>query len=226
MESFKTFRHEFKYVIPYSSMLNLRTKFNELLNIDRDYNGYMVRSLYFDSIENNDYFDKLGGEINRKKIRLRIYDAKSNKVKLEIKSKYDIHQIKDSLVISIDDARKLINEDYEVLLSYDNDVATKIYTILKKGLYKPKVIIEYDRIAYTTTTTTRITFDFNIRSSNDIDKFFDDDINYNYLIDKKDVVLEVKFDRFLEPYISKILSSYDSRFQSISKYMMGRNINL
>ena len=61
MESFKTFRHEFKYVIPYSSMLNLRTKFNEVLNIDRDYNGYMVRSLYFDSIENNDYFDKLGG---------------------------------------------------------------------------------------------------------------------------------------------------------------------
>ena len=217
MESIKTFRHEFKYVIPYSSMLNLRTKFNEVLNIDRDYNGYMVRSLYFDSIEDNDYFDKLGGEINRKKIRLRIY---------ELKSKYDIHQIKDSLVISVADAKKLINEDYEVLLSYDNDVATKMYTILKKGLYKPKVIIEYDRIAYTTTTTTRITFDFNIRSSNDIDKFFDDDINYNYLIDKKDVVLEVKFDRFLEPYISKILSSYDSRFQSVSKYMMGRNSNL
>lgn len=226
MDSLKVFRHEFKYVIPYSDMLSLRMKFNELLKIDRDYNGYMIRSLYFDSVDDNDYYDKLGGEINRKKIRLRIYDANTSKVKLELKSKYDIHQVKDSLIISKDDALKLINEDYDVLLTYDNDVAIKIYTILKKGLYKPKVIIEYDRIAYMSSSTTRITFDFNIRSSNNIDKFFSDDINYNYLIDKKDVVLEVKFDRFLEPYISNILGSYNSRFQSVSKYMMGRNIDL
>ena len=39
----------------------------------------------------------------------------------------------------------------------------------------------------------------------------------------KEVVLEVKFDRFLEPYISNILAKYTSNNQSVSKYIMGRN---
>ena len=29
MESLKTFRHEYKYVIPYEEMLSLKMKFNE-----------------------------------------------------------------------------------------------------------------------------------------------------------------------------------------------------
>ena len=73
MQKLKTFRHEFKYNIPYEESLNLRSKFNELLRIDRSYNGYMIRSLYFDSIDDNDYYDKIGGECVRKKIRLKIY---------------------------------------------------------------------------------------------------------------------------------------------------------
>lgn len=223
MEILKTFRHEQKYVINYEDMLVLRTKLNELLNIDRDYNGYLIRSLYFDSVNDDDYYDKLGGELNRKKVRLRIYDVNTNKVKLELKSKYDVHQVKESLVINKEDAERLINEDYDVLLDYDNEVANKIYIILKEGLYKPKVIIEYNRIAYTTATTTRITFDYDIKSSTDINSFFKENVNYSYITDKKDVVLEVKFDRFLEPYVSSILANYSSRLQSVSKYIMGRN---
>ena len=223
MEILKTFRHEYKYVISYDEMLRLRTKFNEVLNIDRNYNGYMIRSLYFDSVNDDDYYDKLGGEVNRKKIRLRIYEPNSKKVKLELKSKYDIHQLKESLVISREDAEELIKENYEILLKYNSEIANKIYIMLKKGLYKPKVVIEYQRIAYITGTTTRITFDFDIKSSTNIKDFFKENINYTYITDKKDVVLEVKFDRFLEPYISNILSNYQSRFQSVSKYIMGRN---
>ena len=82
MEILKTFRHEYKYVISYDEMLKLRTKFNEVLNIDRNYNGYMIRSLYFDSVNDDDYYDKLNGEMERKKIRLRIYDPNGSLIKL------------------------------------------------------------------------------------------------------------------------------------------------
>lgn len=223
MEVLKTFRHELKYVIPYQTMLSLRGKFNQLLTIDRNYNGYMVRSLYFDSINDDDYYDKLHGEMNRKKIRLRIYSPNSMYVKLEIKAKYDYHQLKESLVIDRSTAEELIKGNYNVLLNYDNDVARKIYIILVKGYYKPKVIIEYDRIAYKTETTTRITMDCNIRKTDNVEDFFKENINYYKLTDGKDVVLEVKFDRFLEPYINDILNNYDSRSQSVSKYMIGRS---
>lgn len=222
METLKTFRHEYKYVIPYEEMLKLKTKLDKILTIDRD-NSYIVRSLYFDSYNDNDYYDKLNGELNRKKIRIRIYDITSNKVKLEIKAKYDYHQLKESLIINQEEATKIINGDYEFLLTYNNETANKIYLILKEG-YQPKVIIEYDRLAYTTSTTTRITFDYNIKKSTDFENFFTNNINYINLVDSKDIVLEVKFDRFLEPYISKILEKYTSRNQSVSKYMMGRNI--
>lgn len=224
MEVLKTFRHEYKYAISYEEMLDLRKKLNKVLNIDRNENGYMIRSLYFDSINDDDYYDKLGGEINRKKIRLRIYEPNAEFVKLELKSKYDIHQLKKSLLISRNDAEELIKENYDILLNYDNDVAKEIYVMLMEGIYKPKVIIEYKRIAYTTSTTTRITFDYEIKSSNDVNSFFDEEINYYDLNNRNEVVLEVKFDRFLEPYISNILSNYSVRGQSVSKYLMGRNV--
>ena len=224
MEVLKTFRHEYKYLIPYEDMLILRKKLNEVLDIDRCEDGYLIRSLYFDSIEDEDYYDKLGGEINRKKIRLRIYEPNPNFVKLEIKSKYDTHQLKKSLIIDKNTAEALIKENYDVLLNYDDETAKEAYTILRKGLYKPKIIIEYQRIAYTTGTTTRITFDFDLKSSLDIESFFDEEINYNDLNSKTDVVLEIKFDRFLEPYLSNILSSYSTRHESVSKYVIGRNL--
>jgi len=224
MEVLKTFRHEFKYVLPYGDSLKLRTKLNDLLELDRG-GPYVVRSLYFDSVDDDDYYDKQGGEINRKKIRLRTYDSSGKVCKLECKAKYDIHQLKSSLLIDKNDAIKLINGDYSFLLDIDNDVAHEIYLIMREGHYKPKVIIEYERAAYIAPgSSTRITFDFNIKESHDFDKFFTDDINYVDCTDIKDIVLEVKFDRFLEPYIGSVINDFTSRFQSVSKYVMGRNI--
>ena len=81
-------------------------------------NGYTIRSLYFDSINDDDYYAKAGGEEVRKKIRLRIYDTKTQSVKLEIKRKININQIKETATISREDAIKLINKDYSVLLKY------------------------------------------------------------------------------------------------------------
>ncbi len=220
----KTFRHEYKYIISYEDMLVLRQKLDEVAEIDRNTDGYIIRSLYFDSLDDIDYYDKLGGELKRKKIRLRLYDGSDDLIKLEMKNKYDIHQLKESLIISKKDCEELINENYEVLLNYECDFASKLYTILRTDIYKPKVIIEYKRIAYMTKNNTRITFDFDIKSSENVKNFLDKDINYNYLTNKLDIVLEVKFDRFLEPYIGNIIDKYSTRNQSISKYVIGRNV--
>lgn len=221
MEILKTFRHEYKYVIPYGDMLELRNKLDKVLTLDRG-NPYFVRSIYFDSPDDEDYYAKQGGEMIRKKLRLRIYDINSDFAKIEIKGKYDYHQLKESLVVSKDVAKKIINGNYSDLLKMDNDLAKRIYVLFQSG-YRPKVIIEYDRAAYITTTTTRITFDYHIKKSRDFEKFYTNDINYFELTNPNDVVLEVKFDRFLEPYISKILEKYTNRYQSVSKYVMGRN---
>lgn len=221
MEILKTFRHEYKYIIPYGDMLKLRNKLDEVLTLDRGA-PYFVRSIYFDSPDDEDYYAKQGGEIVRKKLRIRIYDVNSDQAKIEIKGKYDYHQLKESLVINKMIVNNILKGNYDDLFKIDNDLAKRIYVLLQSG-YRPKVIIEYDRAAYITTTTTRITFDYNIKKSNDFDNFYTDKLNYLELTNPNDVVLEVKFDRFLEPYISKILEKYTARYQSVSKYVMGRN---
>lgn len=222
METLKTLRHEFKYVIPYEEMLRLRKELDSVLTLDRG-GAYLVRSLYFDNFNDTDYYDKLNGEMIRKKVRLRTYDPESNLTKLEIKAKNDIHQLKESLVLDKNESKKIIKGNYDDLLLIDNPLAKKVHELFITG-YRPKVIIEYDRIAYISNTTTRITFDLNVRKSNDFDNFFDKKLNYFELTNKADVILEVKFDRFLEPYISKILNKYINRYQSVSKYIMGRNV--
>lgn len=222
METLKTLRHELKYVIPYREMLNLRMELDKVLTLDRG-GSYLVRSLYFDDFHDTDYYDKLNGEMLRKKVRLRTYDPKSNLTKLEIKAKNDIHQLKESLILDKKESEKIIKGNYDNLLLMDNPLAQKMHELFVLG-YRPKVIIEYDRIAYITNTTTRITFDLNVRKSNDFDNFFDKNLNFYELTNKNDVILEVKFDRFLEPYIGKILEKYTNRYQSISKYIMGRNV--
>lgn len=223
MDILKTFRHEFKYHINKSEMYNIRDKLQDVMKIDRNKNGYLVRSLYFDSINDVDYYDKLAGSHTRKKIRLRIYEDNPTFAKLELKGKYDIHQLKESLVIDRAIAENIVKGNYSVLLEIDNPLAFKIYDIMVSNCYRPKCIIEYERIAFIAHTTTRITMDYNIKKSNDVERFFDGNINFVNLISDNEAVLEVKFDRFLEPHISSILSGSVSNNESVSKYVMGRN---
>lgn len=224
MKVLKTFRHENKYRVDRNSMYNIRDKLSKLLNVDRNIDGYTVRSLYFDSVNDIDYYDKLAGACNRKKIRLRLYDGNINLIKLEIKCKYDNHQLKKSLIINKKIALYLINGYYEVLLYLNNDVAVEIYDIMRSNCYRPKCIIEYDRIAFISNNNTRITLDYNIRKSNNIWEFLSDKPNFINLTNYNEIVLEIKYDGFLEPYIANVLKGSVNNQESISKYVMGRNI--
>ena len=184
----------------------------------------MVRSLYFDSIEDDDYYQKLSGDMIRKKIRIRIYDVDSDFMKLELKGKYDIHQLKESLIINRKTCEQLIKGNYEVLLNYEDDIAKKIYLIMRERCYKPKCIIEYQRMAFISHNNTRITIDYEIKTSRFIEnELFDKEINYINITDPNQIVLEVKFDHFLEDYIGRILDKYVTSNASVSKYVMGRN---
>ena len=224
MSSLKVLRHEIKFTLTKKEMLDIIHKLKKVLKVDRSIEGYQLRSLYFDSINDIDYYEKLGGDLNRKKIRLRTYDPNSDFVKLELKAKHDSHQLKESLIIDKKCAKELIKGNYDVLLNYKDEIATKIYLILRQNCYRPKTIIEYKRIAFVSPSNTRITLDFEIKCSRYIsDNFFDEKINYVDIINSTEAVLEVKFDNFLEDYIRVLLSKYITDKESFSKYALSRN---
>lgn len=85
-----------KYSISLETGRQLTVRLSRVFHRDRygGRNGYLVRSLYFDSIYDDDYFDKINGLEYRKKIRLRIYDPDQDWAKLEVKEKRGSVQVK------------------------------------------------------------------------------------------------------------------------------------
>ena len=63
--------------------------------------------MYFDTIDDDDFFEKQNGLEVRRKIRLRCYDPDSTYAVLEMKQKQGVSQRKRSLRMSRDDARRL-----------------------------------------------------------------------------------------------------------------------
>ena len=222
------YRSENKYLIPITHMAELKSKLEKVLKKDDNSKegSYIVRSLYFDSLNNIDFNTKMAGTEIRKKIRIRVYDPSSNKCKLEMKKKNGDYGHKISLWITKEDANGLIKGKYNVLEKYFNEYpeAVEIFIAMSLGCYRPVVMVEYDRIAFTYPMyDTRLTFDYNIRSSESNFNLFDKNIMYNSILNDK-VVLEVKYNEKLMKFISQILKPYKLTRLSISKYCMSRKV--
>lgn len=220
-------RVENKYILSRDKISNLSFKLDKVLRRDdNSTNGsYIVRSLYFDSINNIDFNTKLAGSEIRKKIRIRVYDPKANKCKLEMKQKNGSLQHKVSMWISKDDALELMGQNYSVLLKYmdENEDAKLFYTTMLLGCYIPVVMIEYDRIAYTYGLyNTRITLDMNVRSSETNFNLFDDNPIYTNVIN--DTVLEIKYDTKLIGFLAELFKPYKLNAISVSKYCYSRKV--
>lgn len=218
-------RRELKYPIGEIDYYKVNELFKKVLTPDKNNKeyGYRIRSLYFDSINNCDYFSKMDGEEIRKKIRLRIYDTNTDIVKLEIKRKLNISQIKETTTISREDAITLINKDYSVLLKYDNQTAHSAYNIMTVQQYQPVVLVDYNRRAYIhNENNIRVTLDSDIRSNEFDFNMFSEDVIMTPIVDYYNALLEVKFDGELFCWISQALTDLDTTNQSLSKYCTSR----
>ncbi|MEG2338154.1 MAG: polyphosphate polymerase domain-containing protein [Clostridium sp.] len=226
-EALKVSRREMKYFIGIDDYFYFKDAFSKILLLDsHSENGpYMVRSLYFDSIDNVDYHDKIDGLENRKKIRLRVYSPHDRVVKLEVKYKFNQNQRKESIFISRDDAKALINGEYSVLLNYQNEVAQKVYSTMISMVYSPSVLVQYKREAfYHPEYGIRATLDTEISSSELEFDIFSEDICLIPVFDFTKPVLEIKYDKYIYKWFQEIVSSRSCTVSSISKYCNSRQL--
>lgn len=218
-------RTEKKYSISWiqQNVLLQRLPLVSRLDENSDAGGYLVRSLYFDSIYDNDYFDKIDGLEFRKKIRLRIYSSDQKNVKLELKQKQGAAQKKKSLFITKSLAEEMIQGNYLGLMELNSELAAEFYQLLETGLYRPKCIVEYHRVAFVgDCNDIRVTFDSEIGASHACEDFFKK--NLTLLPVRKEPVLEVKYNGFLLSNMKQMLDFADAPELAISKYMMSRQI--
>lgn len=187
--------------------------------------GYLVRSLYFDTLYDADFEQKVDGYDERQKIRLRVYSADAMTAKLEVKEKEDALQRKRSLSIERSEAQQMINGDYRFLLRREEPLAHWLYAFLNARCYRPKCVVEYDRYAYILEhNDTRITFDQNLRASESNYDIFDKDLVLYPVSAPGAVTMEVKYTGFLLSHLKNELNYCDKTRCSNSKYCRARMI--
>ena len=220
-------RREVKYLVSLPDRMYLLKALDKLLTPDAygGYNGYTVRSVYFDSITNEDYKAKTDHEDEKKRIRVRVYDPDDKTAKFELKRKSFGRELKESVVISREDAKELLDRNYEVLLNYKEPTAEYAYELMKTRMYRPVSLIEYDRRAYTHENfNTRVTMDNNLRYCDHYYDLFSHNVNFHSGMPKDYTILEIKYDRFLFKQIQDVLAKCDLTRKPPSKFGTSRQI--
>lgn len=189
--------------------------------------GYTIRSLYFDTVDNRDYQEKEEGVELRRKLRLRNYGPQSQFAKLEMKQKQGPMQKKRSLRLNREDAQALIRRDYGVLLKYKEPFAAECFWMMNQFCYMPKAVIEYKRKAFILEeNSTRVTFDHHIVGTESNLDIFSEELLQSPLLNTYLVVLEVKFNGFLLSYVKDLLKNAGTGELAVSKYCLGRGVSM
>lgn len=221
----RVFREEKKFLISMDEFISLSHRIGQVMMEDphNGTHGYLIRSLYFDTVYDTDYYEKTMGIETRRKMRLRCYDPNADYAMLEMKQKQGPNQLKRSLKVLRQDAIELTKGNYSPLLSYGDPFAAECYAFMNSHCYRPKTIVEYNRKAYIAKENKiRVTFDNNIVSTESCFDLFSTNLNMNPVLDKYDVILEVKFNGFLLDYIRKLINPVNRSELSVSKYVLAR----
>lgn len=222
-------RQEKKYAINLADSVLLGGRLKTVMHADahNGSQGYVIRSLYFDTPDDQDFYDKVDGLELRRKIRLRTYSARSDFAMLEMKQKEGPYQRKRSLRLRREDAQRLCQGDYQPLQTYDDPFAAECYGLMHCRCYRPKSVVEYHRQAFVARENhIRITLDSQIIATESSFDVFSECLPMYTVTDPFHMVLEVKYNGFLLSYIKDLLNLVERSELSVSKYCLARSISL
>ncbi|ANF94926.1 polyphosphate polymerase domain-containing protein [Paenibacillus bovis] len=220
----KRLRHELKYYIAPNEYEALRRRVATVMRLDRNSignEGYHIRSLYFDNINETALFDKNNGAFQRKKYRIRIYNRSDAVIKLERKSKFNEFTAKESASLTREQFDSLMVGESQFLLESGDLLMREFYYDLLHGQLKPSVVVDYIREAYIyPVSDVRITFDKQLQAGVQSFDIFDPDLVTLESIDGPRQILEVKYNQFLPDFIKHLIQLSSHNRSTISKYVL------
>lgn len=221
------YRVEDKYVCSSMDLFLLQAKIGTILESDSNQNsedGYSVISVYFDDLYDTHLRDTIDGNSVREKYRIRIYNNSFDVIKLEVKYKRYNRVAKKSKTITFEQMQSLLMGRQISDSASMDDPATLFNIAMEKRGLRPKVIVAYERKAYVFGPgNVRITFDRNIRSSDNVGTFGKADIIYD-VPREYNSVLEVKYDEFFPNFIAGLLELGNMQQLPYSKYRLCREM--
>ena len=222
------FRHEHKFLLEYDTYMRIKSALKHCMSLDENSledKGYHIRSLYFDDMYQTALNEKLSGIVDRKKYRVRIYNFSDERIKLEIKRKFNDYTNKVATVITKEEYYKLYSADVSDFAFSDNRVKKSYYLETRNNVLRPKVVVDYYREAYVLPyNEIRITFDTRLSATKPRMNIFSDSIYTVALPIPYAFIIEIKYNNFLPTHIKTILEQYDLTRLSVSKFLLCRDI--
>jgi hypothetical protein len=165
-------RFEYKYRLYPQQYRQVRAAIRPFMRLDSytsnaPHGRYLVRSLYFDSADMRAYQEKISGDCDRTKLRIRTYARnlqKKSVIRVEMKARKGISMEKHSSFISLADYQKFIQSNHwsetndPLLIEFERFVHLKTLV--------PLVLVEYRREGFSARAQQglRITFDHQVQS--------------------------------------------------------------
>ncbi|MCR5000183.1 MAG: polyphosphate polymerase domain-containing protein [Lachnospiraceae bacterium] len=218
----KVFRNELKYVITHSEADILKDRLKYFLEPDSHAGeeGYSIRSLYFDDIDNSAYEQKIMGVFARKKWRIRIYNGTDGRIALERKIKNGNYIYKEAALLTRGEYDMIMSGMYGFLLKRDDSLCREFYTELMCNLLRPRVIVDYDRYPLIAKEgTVRVTFDSHLHAAVGSLDIFDGTLAQLPAMDEGCEVMEVKYTEYLPYKVRDVIRPMEREYVAFSKYV-------
>ena len=213
------FRHEVKLEINYLDRLTIRNRLSAVARPDpHAIDGkYLIRSLYFDNLEDKALMEKIDGVSKREKFRIRYYNGDTSIIHLEKKSKVNRLGNKSSASLTVEQAQSIVDGNIDWMLDSDQVLIRELYTKMKIEGIAPKTIVDYTREPFVFPAgNVRVTLDYDIRSGMRCTDFLNPDCVTVPASDA--IIMEVKWDAFLPDIIRDAVSLNSRHEGAFSKY--------
>ena len=224
----KNYRHEYKYLISRASAELLRRRLPHFMKRDPHAGPsgqYTIRSLYFDDLKFEAFYEKVSGIDNRTKYRIRCYNYSDTLFKLEKKEKKGHLTRKTAQTVTLADVYNLQETPEKVCPDHTKGLVEELRLLsICKGT-KAMVLVDYDRTPFVCPSgNTRITLDENLRTLPYHKNIFASSHAMTPALDPDQVILEVKFDDYLPRYLSDVLADIPKAPMAISKFALCLNL--
>lgn len=219
------YRHEWKHEITYADLLSIRARLQAVAQPDpHAVDGrYLIRSLYFDNLNDKALREKIDGVNMREKFRIRYYNSDPSAIiHLEKKSKLNGLGTKYSAPLTMAEAQSIVDGNIDWMLNSPHSLIQELYCKMRYQGMGPKTIVDYTREPFIYAPgNVRVTFDYDIRTGLNCTDFLDPNC---VMIPAGDapIILEVKWDAYLPSIIRDCVQTSGRRAAAFSKYAQCR----
>ena len=218
-------RTELKHEITKMDCYLLRTRLKHVMKVDphaKNDGKYLIRSVYFDNLDNKILNQKKEGFYERDKFRVRLYDYNTDYMNLEKKSKRNNLTYKQKCRITAQEYEQIRNGDILWMENDSRSLMQDLFVQMNLFQLKPVTVVDYEREVFIYEPgNVRVTFDGSIKTSFRNNDVLNPDLTM-VETNPEIVILEVKYDDFLPDVIKYLLQLGDRRKGTYSKYQISR----